>query len=86
MNSIKQAALAAGSIMVAALAVAGTALAGPTMDTVKKNGVVTCGVSTGLAGFSLADAQGKYTGLDVDYCRQLAAAVFGDANKVMRTR
>jgi len=82
MNSIKQAALAAGSIMVAALAVAGTALAGPTMDTVKKNGVVTCGVSTGLAGFSLADAQGKYTGLDVDYCRQLAAAVLGDANKV----
>jgi general L-amino acid transport system substrate-binding protein len=52
------------------------------MDAVKKNGVVTCGVSTGLAGFSLADAQGKYTGLDVDYCRQLAAAVFGDANKV----
>jgi general L-amino acid transport system substrate-binding protein len=82
MNSIKQAALAAGSIMVAALAVAGTAQAGPTMDTVKKNGVVTCGVSTGLAGFSLADAQGKYTGLDVDYCRQLAAAVLGDANKV----
>jgi general L-amino acid transport system substrate-binding protein len=82
MNSIKQAALAAGSIMVAALAVAGTAMAGPTMDTVKKNGVVTCGVSTGLAGFSLADAQGKYTGLDVDYCRQLAAAVLGDANKV----
>jgi general L-amino acid transport system substrate-binding protein len=82
MNSIKQAAFAVGSIMVAALAVAGTAQAGPTMDTVKKNGVVTCGVSTGLAGFSLADAQGKYTGLDVDYCRQLAAAVLGDANKV----
>ena len=82
MNSIKQAALAAGSFVAAALIVAGTAQAGPTMDAVKKNGVVTCGVSTGLAGFSLADAQGKYTGLDVDYCRQLAAAVLGDANKV----
>jgi len=82
MNSIKQAALAAGSLVAAALMVAGTAQAGPTMDAVKKNGVVTCGVSTGLAGFSLADAQGKYTGLDVDYCRQLAAAVLGDANKV----
>jgi general L-amino acid transport system substrate-binding protein len=82
MNSIKQAALAAGSLVAVALIVAGTAQAGPTMDAVKKNGVVTCGVSTGLAGFSLADAQGKYTGLDVDYCRQLAAAVFGDANKV----
>jgi len=82
MNSIKQAALAAGSLVAVALIVAGTAQAGPTMDAVKKNGVVTCGVSTGLAGFSLADAQGKYTGLDVDYCRQLAAAVLGDANKV----
>src|SRR6266849_2857825 len=82
MNSIKQAALAAGSVVVAALVVAGTAQAGPTMDTVKKNGVVTCGVTTGLAGFSLADAQGKYTGLDVDFCRQLAAAVLGDATKV----
>ena len=82
MNAIKQAVLAAGGIMVVALATAGTAQAGPTMDKVKKDGVVTCGVSTGLAGFSVADAQGKYTGLDVDFCRQLAAAVLGDANKV----
>ncbi len=82
MNSIKQAAFAAGSFVVAALVVAGTAQAGPTMEKVKKDGVVTCGISTGLAGFSLADAQGKYTGLDVDFCRQLAAAALGDANKV----
>jgi general L-amino acid transport system substrate-binding protein len=82
MNSIKQAALAAGSIMVAALAVAGTAQAGPTMEKVKKDGVVTCGVQGALAGFSIADPQGKYTGLDVDFCRQLAAAVLGDATKV----
>src|SRR5438445_2049524 len=82
MNSIKQAALAAGSFMVAALVVAGAAQAGPTMDAVKKNGVVTCGVSTGVAGFSLADSQGKYTGLDVDFCKQIAAAVFGNADKV----
>ncbi len=82
MNSIKQAAVAAGSFVVAALVVAGTAQAGPTMEKVKKDGVVTCGISTGLAGFSLADAQGKYTGLDVDFCRQLAAVALGDANKV----
>src|SRR5229473_626089 len=82
MNSIKQAALAAGSFVAAALIIAGAAQAGATFDAVKKNGVITCGVSTGLAGFSLADSQGKYTGLDVDFCRQLAAAVFGDANKV----
>jgi general L-amino acid transport system substrate-binding protein len=82
MNSIKQAALAAGSVMVAALVAAGAAQAGPTLDKVKSNGVVTCGVSTGVAGFSIADAQGKYTGLDVDFCKQVAAAIFGDANKV----
>jgi general L-amino acid transport system substrate-binding protein len=67
---------------VAATLVAGTAFAGPTLDKVKRDGTIVCGVSTGLAGFSLADSQGKYTGLDVDYCRALAAAVLGDANKV----
>src|SRR5262252_4945377 len=66
----------------AAAAWAGPAAAGPTLDKVKSNGVITCGVSTGLAGFSIADAQGKYTGLDVDFCRQVAAAVLGDASKV----
>jgi general L-amino acid transport system substrate-binding protein len=55
--------------------------AGPTLDKVRANGVVTCGVSTGVAGFSMADSQGRYKGLDVDFCRQLAAAILGDANK-----
>src|SRR5262249_59728210 len=68
--------------LLAAAAWASPAVAGPTLDKVKSNGVVTCGVSTGLAGFSIADAQGKYTGIDVDFCRQVAAAVLGDANKV----
>jgi general L-amino acid transport system substrate-binding protein len=70
----------------AALAVAVTfasaAQAGATLDAVKKNGVLSCGVSTGLTGFSLADSQGRYTGLDVDVCRMVAAAVLGDASKV----
>jgi general L-amino acid transport system substrate-binding protein len=66
----------------AATVAAAPAFAGPTLDKVKSQGAVVCGVSTGLAGFSLADSQGKYTGLDVDYCRALAAAVLGDANKV----
>jgi general L-amino acid transport system substrate-binding protein len=66
----------------AAAFLAGPALAGPTLDKVKGQGTIVCGVSTGLAGFSLADSQGKYTGLDVDFCRALAAAVLGDANKV----
>ena len=40
-----------------------------------------CAVNTGLAGFSMADSQGKWTGLDVDLCRAIAVAMFGDAEK-----
>ena len=61
---------------------AGAATAGPTIDKIKKEGAVTCGVSTGVNGFSAADSTGKYTGLDVDVCRAIAAALLGDANKV----
>ena len=68
--------------LAAAVAFGSAAQAGPTLDAVKKNGVLSCGVSTGLAGFSLADSQGRYTGLDVDVCRMVAAAVLGDASKV----
>jgi len=56
--------------------------AGPTLDAVKKAGMLNCGVSTGLIGFSQADNQGRYTGLDVDVCRMVAAAALGDASKV----
>ena len=58
------------------------AWAGPTIEAIKRNGVLTCGVNTGVAGFSLPDAQGHWTGFDVDMCRAVAAAVLGDANKV----
>ena len=44
--------------------------------------MLNCGVSTGLAGFAQPDDKGNWTGLDVDYCRAVAAAIFGDANKV----
>src|SRR5689334_8513360 len=67
---------------VGAAALAGTAHAGPTFDKVKQAGQIVCGVNTGLAGFSLPDNQGRYTGFDVDICKALAAAVFGDAGKV----
>jgi general L-amino acid transport system substrate-binding protein len=49
---------------------------------VKKQGTLSCGVNTGLAGFSAPDDKGAWTGLDVDYCKAIAAAVLGDANKV----
>ena len=53
-----------------------------TLDTVKQRGTLVCGVSTGFAGFSAPDSQGNFKGLDVDYCRALAAGVLGDASKV----
>ena len=56
-----------------------------TLDTTKSQGFVKCGVSQGLPGFSNADASGNWTGVDVDVCRAVAAAVLGDANKVKFT-
>jgi general L-amino acid transport system substrate-binding protein len=61
---------------------AAPALAGPTFDAVKARGQVVCGVNSGVAGFSAPDSQGVYRGLDADYCRAIAAAMFGDAGKV----
>ena len=53
-----------------------------TLDTVRARGAVSCGVNVGLGGFSMPDSQGVWRGLDVDSCRAVAAAVFGDATKV----
>ena len=61
------------------------ASAGQTFDAVKAKGFVQCAVNTGLAGFSFADSQGKWTGLDVDLCKAIAVAMFGDAEKVKFT-
>ena len=62
--------------------VGAAAAASPTLAAVRARGSLRCGISTGLAGFSLADSKGIYHGLDVDVCRAVAAAVFGDAEKV----
>src|SRR6267378_4828374 len=61
------------------------AMAGKDLDAVKARGSLICGVGTGTAGFMLADSQGKWVGLDVDVCRAVAAAIFGDAEKVKYT-
>ena len=61
------------------------AAAGETLDAVKERDTLRCGVNTGLAGFSIADDEGNWSGLDVDYCRAVAAAVLGDADKVAYT-
>jgi general L-amino acid transport system substrate-binding protein len=75
--------IALRSVAVAAIVgLAETAYAGKVLDGIKQKGVVTCGVHTGRAGFALADGAGKWSGLDVDYCRALAAAILGNADKV----
>ncbi|MBP6852795.1 MAG: amino acid ABC transporter substrate-binding protein [Rhodoferax sp.] len=69
----------------AALALAAIALpaqAGKTLDAIKARGQLVCGVNTGLAGFSQADSAGNWSGLDVDFCKAIAASILGDANKV----
>jgi general L-amino acid transport system substrate-binding protein len=56
-----------------------------TLASVKQKGFLQCGSNTGLAGFGLPDAQGSWTGLDVDFCRAMAAAIFDDPTKVRFT-
>ncbi|MBB6562375.1 general L-amino acid transport system substrate-binding protein [Acidovorax soli] len=74
---------AATCLLLAASAAASLpAHAGKTLDGIKARGLVVCGVNTALAGFSVADTGGKWSGLDVDICRAVAAAVLGDGEKV----
>jgi general L-amino acid transport system substrate-binding protein len=56
-----------------------------TAGSVLKKGFIQCGVNTGLAGFSQPDSQGEWRGIDVDLCRAVAAALFGDSRKVRYT-
>jgi len=60
-------------------------LAGKTLDTIKMRGSLNCGVNTSLPGFSAADSQGNWSGLDVDVCKAVAATLLNDANKVKWT-
>ncbi len=73
--------------LVVALAVAAAGLSvqaasAQTLKTVKDRGMLSCGVGPGLPGFSSPDDKGNWTGLDVDVCRGIAAAIFNDPTKV----
>lgn len=69
-----------GSALLAA-ATAATAQAGATVDAVRARGETICGVSLGIAGFSIADSAGQWTGLTADFCRAVSTAILGDAAK-----
>ena len=68
--------------LAAVVGIGASAASAQTLNTVKQRGVLQCGSNTGLAGFGLPDAQGIWTGLDVEYCRAIAAAIFNDPTKV----
>jgi general L-amino acid transport system substrate-binding protein len=67
------------------IATAGVAVAGDTLNSIKARGHLIAGVNGGVYGFSMPDQKGVWKGLDVDTARAVAAAVFGDANKVKFT-
>ncbi|WP_310564520.1 amino acid ABC transporter substrate-binding protein [Hydrogenophaga sp.] len=80
--SFKSLKLTASIVAAMATLAAAPAHAGKTLDAIKARGQLVCGVNVGLAGFSAADSSGAWTGMDVDYCKAVAAAVLGDAGKV----
>ena len=77
--------IAIGILGAATLGFMASAASATTLDTVKAKGFIQCGVSTGLAGFSAPDDKGDWQGIDADFCRAVAAAVFGDGTKVKFT-
>jgi len=74
--------LAAMVLSVAAHAQTAIPIPGPTVDTIKKRGQLVCGVDTGIPGFAFQESSGAWKGFDVSYCKAIAAAVLGDAEKV----
>ena len=72
-------------IFIAGLGASASAASAATLDQVKQKGFLQCGVSQGITGFSSPDDKGNWTGLDVDFCRALAAAIFNDPQKVKFT-
>jgi general L-amino acid transport system substrate-binding protein len=79
-NKLMSLALGAGLSLAAV-----TAAQAATLDDVKAKGFIQCGSNTSLIGFGVPDDQNNWTGLDVDFCRALAAAIFNDPTKVKFT-
>ncbi len=65
-----------------ALVLAASGVSAQTLEKVKARGALVCGVNQGLPGFSYMDDRGVWSGFDVDFCRAIAAAIFGDANRI----
>jgi general L-amino acid transport system substrate-binding protein len=70
------------ALVTIALILAASGVSAQTLETVKARGSLLCGVNQGLPGFSYRDDRGAWSGFDVDFCRAIAAAIFGDANRI----
>jgi general L-amino acid transport system substrate-binding protein len=79
-NMMRRMAIVAGGLGLGAV-MATSAAAQSTLERIKQRGMIVCGTSQGVAGFSLPDAKGEWRGFDTDICRALAAAIFDDQNK-----
>jgi general L-amino acid transport system substrate-binding protein len=77
--------IALGALVAAGAMAAVPAHAGKTLDAIKARGQLVCGVNPSLPGFSAADSQGNWAGLDVDVCKAIAATVLSDASKIKWT-
>jgi general L-amino acid transport system substrate-binding protein len=77
--------LLSAAIGAAVFALGASAASATTLEDVKAKGFVQCGVNTGLTGFAAPDASGNWAGFDVDFCKAVASAVFGDPTKVKYT-
>jgi len=71
-----------GAALGTTLGTASLAQAGATFDAVKQRGMVLCGISDGIPGFSMPDSQGQWHGIEVDLCRAVAATMFNDATRL----
>lgn len=72
----------ASLVAAAGLSLIASHVSAATLDDVKERGHINCGISEGVPGFSNPDAEGDYSGLDVDMCRAVSAAIFNDPNKI----
>jgi general L-amino acid transport system substrate-binding protein len=82
LDSRKQTVMLMTTALLAAVVAGSHPARAQTLKAVKERGTVSCGVSQGLLGFSSMDDKNSWTGFDVDICRAVAAAIFGDPTKV----
>src|SRR5687768_4449409 len=81
-NKLFQLGLGSVAGLAAAVALVAPAEAGAALDAIRAKGQLVCGVGQAVPGFAAPGANGELAGIDIDYCKSMAAAIFGDPSKV----